>query len=179
MRWTERTHINPQKMYFYFMENIIELKALTERVVKQLSDFYDGNSWVTENIKKKIFSLSNDVAMKKVQGNTHSIAELVCHTNSWRNFVLQKLTGNDSYDIEDNSAADWPSPPDWNTICKEFETCHLDLINAIKSFPVEKLNDTVPGRSYSFIYMLNGIVEHDYYHAGQMGSVLAAIRNEK
>ncbi len=160
------------------MENINELKALIERVVKQLSDFYDGKSWVTDNFKKKILSLSDDIAMNKVQGNTHSIAALVCHINAWRNFGLQKLTGNDGYDIEDNSAADWPSPTDWSVVCKEFETCHGDLINAIKSFPVEKLNDTVPGRSYSFIYMLNGIVEHDYYHYGQIGAVLAATKNE-
>ena len=158
------------------MGNIIESKVLIERVIKQLSDFYDGNSWVAENFKKRIFSLSDDVAMKKVPGNTHSIAELVCHINAWRNFVLQKLTGNDGYDIEDNSAADWPLPNEWNTVRKESETCHGDLINAIRSFPVEKLNDTVPGRSYSFIYMLNGIVDHDYYHYGQIGSLLAAIR---
>lgn len=166
------------RKHFYFMKNINELKALTERVIKQLSDFYDGNSWVTDNFQKKILSLSDDVAMQKAQGSTHSIAALVCHTNAWRNFVLQKLTGNDSYDIEDNSVADWPLPTDWNAIRKEFETCHSDLINAINSFPVQKLNDTVPGRSYSFIYLLNGIVEHDYYHYGQIGAVLAAIKNE-
>ena len=160
------------------MENIVELKALTERIIQQLNNFYNGNSWVTDNFQKKILSLPGDVAMKKVPGNTHSIAALVCHINAWRNFVLQKLTGSDDYDIEDNSLADWPVPVEWDAVCKEFEACHFDLIKAIKTFPAEKLNDTVSKRSYSFIYLLNGIVEHDYYHYGQIGAVLAAIKNE-
>ncbi len=158
------------------MESNIEIKALTKRVIKQLSNFYDGDNWVTDNIITKVFSLASPVALKKVDGHSHSVAELVGHIIAWRNFVVQKLTGNNNYDIDDNSIADWPMPIDWNAIRKEFETCHLDLINAIKSFPVEQLNDTVPGRSYSFVYMLNGIVEHDYYHYGQIGAVLAAIK---
>ncbi|MDQ6764084.1 MAG: DinB family protein [Bacteroidota bacterium] len=158
------------------MENKNKLAALAERVTKQLSDFYNGNLWVTENLEKKIFSLSADVTMKKVQGNTHSIAELVCHIIAWRNFGLQKLIANSAYDIEDNSAADWPLPVDWDSVRKEFDLCHHDLLNAIKSFPAEKLNATVPGRSYSFLYLINGIVEHDYYHYGQIGSVLSAIK---
>lgn len=44
---------------FYFIESSSELKALKERIIKQLSDFYDGKSWVADNIKKKVFSLSD------------------------------------------------------------------------------------------------------------------------
>ncbi len=162
------------------MENNNELNPFKERVIKQLNDFYNGNSWVTDNLKKKIFSLPEDIAMQKAPGNTHCIAELVSHINAWRNFVVQKLTGNDDYDIEDNSAADWPIvPANWKKLQKEFETCHTNLVNAIKSLPVEKLQASVPGRIYSFLYLINGIVEHDYYHYGQIGSVLAAIKKMK
>ncbi len=37
------------------MENSNELNALKERVIKQLNDFYNSNSWVTDNLKKKYF----------------------------------------------------------------------------------------------------------------------------
>ena len=158
------------------MENNNELKALTERVIKQLSDFYNGDNWVTDNLEKKVFTLASAMALQKVQGHSHSIAELVGHIIAWRNFGLQKLTGNDDYDIEDNSAGDWPQPIDWDAIRKEFEVCHKDLLAAIKNFPSERWHSTVPLRDYSFMYLINGIVEHDYYHNGQIGSVLAAIK---
>ncbi len=156
------------------MRNDGELNALKERIIKQLGDFYNGQNWVADNLEKKIFSLTSAIAMKKVEGHSHSIAELVGHITAWRNFVVQKLTGNDGYDIEVDSA-DWPEPVDWDLTREKFAVCHQNIINAISNFPVEKLGTKVPGRNYSFMFLINGIVEHDYYHYGQVGSVLSAI----
>ena len=89
---------------------------------------------------------------------------------------MQKLTGNDHFDIEDNTVADWPKPSEWNALSREYESCHQNLLEAIKNFPVEQLTSKVPGRSYSYMYLINGIVEHDYYHFGQINSLLAAIK---
>ncbi len=158
------------------MENTNELQAAIERVIQQLNDFYNGDNWVTDNLEKKIFSLESSVALKKVQGHSHSIAELLSHITAWRNFAVQKLNGNNGFDIEDNSAGDWPEAVDWDTIRREFEECHQRLLTAIKNFPVEQWHTKVAGRNYSFVYLINGIVEHDYYHYGQIGSVLAAIK---
>jgi uncharacterized damage-inducible protein DinB len=158
------------------MENNNELKTLVERVLKQLDDFYNGDSWVTDKLGINVFSHTPVVAFKKVSGHSHSVAQQVAHINAWRNFAVQKLTGNDKFDIEDNSPKDWPEPVEWNAVKKEFETCHENLLTAIKNFPDEKWHATVPLRSYSFIYLLNGVVEHDYYHFGQINVLLAAIR---
>ena len=160
------------------MESNNGLKAIIDRVSKQLSDFYNGDLWVTDNLQKKIFSLAPGVALKKVMGHSHSIAEQIGHITAWRNFGVQKLTGNNKFDIEDNSAEDWPEPVNWDTTRKEFETIHQNLLTALKNFPIEQLHTMVPGRNYSFTFLINGIVEHDYYHYGQIGSVLAAIRKE-
>ena len=158
------------------MEKHDELKIVIEGVLKQLTDFNNGNSWVTDKLGEKVFSLSSSVALKKVDNYSHTVAEQLAHIIAWRNFAVQKLTGNSNFDIEDNSPSDWPEPPGWTTLGKEYETCHQNLIEAIKNFPVEQLNAKVPGRSYSFIYLINGIVEHDYYHFGQINSLVAAIK---
>ena len=109
------------------MENSSEIKVLVGRVIKQLNNFYDGNNWVTDNLEKKVFSLESSQALKKVQGHSHSIAQLIEHMTAWRNFVVQKLSGNSNYDIEDNSNADWPGPIDWIDTQKEFKNCHQKL----------------------------------------------------
>lgn len=157
------------------MEDYSQLRALTERISKQIEDFYNGDLWVTDNLYTKILSLSSEVVFKRIGGHTHSIAEQLAHIIAWRNFGVQKLTGNDSFNIEDNTLSDWPTSVEWDLLKKQFKTCHYELLMAIKNFPVEKWNAIVPGRSYSFIYLINGIVEHDYYHYGQIGCVLAAI----
>ena len=158
------------------MEDNIEIKTVVERVKKQLAEFYNGDSWVTDNFSKKVLSIEPGEALKKIQGHNHSVAQLVGHITAWRNFALQKLTGNNGYDIKDESFENWPEPNDWNVICGEFELCHQNLLTAIENFPVDRWNSRVPGRNYSFIYLITGIIQHDYYHYGQIGSVLAAIK---
>ncbi len=157
------------------MEHNNEIKAVVERAKTQLADFYNGNSWVTDNLSKKVFCIVADEALKKIDGHNHSIAQLVGHITAWRNFALQKLTGNNEYDIKDESTRNWPEQNDWNVICGEFELCHQNLLTAIENFPVDRWDTRVPGRNYSFIYLITGIIQHDYYHYGQIGSVLAAI----
>src|SRR5665213_1070268 len=128
------------------------LSALKEGVLKQLDDFNNGSSWVTDKLGKNVFSHSSSVAFKNVNNYTHSVAEQLAHIIAWRNFAVQKLTGNDHFDIEDNSVADWTKPSEWNALSREYESCHQDLLAAIKNFPIEQLNSKVPGRDYSFIY---------------------------
>src|SRR6476469_2043341 len=155
--------------------NYNETKAVIERVKNQLAEFYNGRSWVTENFRTKVLCLDPANASVKIPGYNHSVAQLVAHIASWRNFAVQKLTGNSEYDISDNSPEDWPDN-EWKEIRVEFELCHKNLLTAIENFPIDRWTSTVPGRNYSFLFMINGIVEHDYYHYGQIGALMAAIK---
>jgi Mycothiol maleylpyruvate isomerase N-terminal domain. len=158
--------------------NYNETKAVIERVKSQLTEFYNGGSWVTENFKTKVLSLEAADASVKIPGHSHSVAQLVAHLASWRNFAVQKLTGNSDFDITDNSAQDWPDN-EWKAVRAEFESYHEKLLSAIENFPIDQWVSTVPGRKYSFLFMINGIVEHDYYHYGQIGSLMAAIKKNE
>jgi len=151
-------------------------KAVVDRVRIQLQEFYDGDPWVTQNFKDKVLSIEPTDAFARLNGHSHTAAQLVSHMTAWRNFAVQKLTGNDDYDIEDNSEADWPVPDDWEAVCAEFETSQKRLLAAIDGFPLDGWSGKVPKRNYSFLYMINGIVQHDYYHSGQIGSLLAGIK---
>lgn len=161
------------------MQNEIKAESVIENIINQFNDFYNGSNWVSMNFKERILSLSEDIVHKKIANHTHSVEQLTVHIIAWRNFGLQKLTGNDDYDIEDNSLSDWPVPSNWSSVRQEFDTLHYNLINAVKNFPLQKWNEKVPLRRYSFIYLVNGIVQHDYYHYGQIASLLVALEREK
>lgn len=158
------------------MEHNTEVKAIADRIKMQLTEFYTGNNWVTDNFRDKVLSLNENNALLKLPHFSHSVAELVGHIVAWRNFAVQKLTGNNNYDIEDESKENWNDLQEWKTVGNEFELCHQNLLAAIEHFPTERWNEKVPGRNYSFIYLICGIIQHDYYHYGQIGSVLAAIK---
>lgn len=158
------------------MEMNTEFKPIVDNAKVQLSEFYNGKSWVTDNFKKRVFSLPQDAALKKIKGFSHSVAELVSHMNAWRNFVLQKLTGNKDYDIEESSSVNWSNQNNWDKLRDDFELCHNDLLRAIENFPAERWNEKVPGRKYTFLYLICGVIQHDYYHYGQIGAMLSAIK---
>lgn len=161
------------------MNNEVKAEIVVENIINQFNDFYNGSNWVSRNFKERILSLSEDIARKKIVNHSHSVEQLTAHIIAWRNFGFPKLAGNDDYDIEDNSLADWPVTSNWSSVQQEFDTMHYNFINAVKNFPLRKWDEQVPLRRYSFTYLLNGIVQHDYYHYGQIASLLAAIEREK
>ena len=65
------------------------LMALKESVLKQLDDFNNGNSWVTDKLGKNVFSHSPSVAFEKIENHTHSVAEQLAHIITWRNFAYK------------------------------------------------------------------------------------------
>ncbi len=152
-----------------------DIRAEVASFSQQLSDFYNGDSWVTYNLHRRIFPLDSSVAFKKLMQHHHCIAEQLQHITSWRYFALQKLIGNHNFDIVDNSASDWPQGKDWNAIKNEFVQTHHALLKAVADFDIDKWNSIVPGRTYNFLFLLKGVVHHDYYHYGQMTSLLSVL----
>ena len=157
------------------MEQHNETRAIIDRAKAQLAEFYNGNSWVTDNFHDRVFGMKDDEALQKVPGHHHTVAQLTAHITAWRNFALQKIAGHDGYDILEESS-DWPVAHDWNAVCDDFKTCHINLLSAIENFPLDRWESRVPGRNYSFLYLIHGIIQHDYYHYGQIGSVIAGIK---
>jgi hypothetical protein len=48
---------------------------------------------------------------------------------------------------------------------------HDELIAAVEAMPEAQLSEQVPGKPgahYNFYYMLQGLVQHELYHAGQI-----------
>lgn len=75
---------------------------------------------------------------------------------------------------------DWPAPTAdsaeawFDSQDKLFEDAEK-LAQAIEKFEDAKLRDTVPGRSYDFYYLFQGIVQHSLYHGGQIAILKKAI----
>jgi len=42
------------------------------------------------------------------------------------------------------------------------------LVETIKTFTDERLEATVPGRTYDFYRLFQGVTQHAIYHAGQI-----------
>jgi hypothetical protein len=119
-----------------------------------------------------------DVTAKQARthpiANAHSIWELLCHVESWVKFVLGAIDGAPippwpAMPVE----LDWPAitdtgEPVWKQAVDSFFSDHLTLVERINAFGEERLEATVPGRTYDFYRLFQSATQHVIYHAGQI-----------
>ncbi|MGZ5285714.1 MAG: hypothetical protein ACXWB9_00950, partial [Flavisolibacter sp.] len=66
----------------------------------------------------------------------------------------------------------------WQKGLHEFESLQNELAGLVEKFPEAKLSQTVRGRTYDFRHLLNGIVQHDIYHIGQIAYLKKILENK-
>ena len=145
---------------------------LSNRLSAEISRQFDGDTWYSSNFKQVIKNIAAEDAVKKFNGFPNSIAEIVRHMTQWKIFCLKKLEGDSKFDIEDPDE-DWMrfsnlTEEEWLDILAKYETTNINLIRNVKDLSDDTLDQIVPGRKYSYYYLLMGIIEHDVWHTMQI-----------
>ena len=142
-----------------------------ERIVDQLQKAIDGRAWHGPPLMPLLSDVDAQQAVARPLKERHTIWELVLHINAWRDKVRRVLGGEEMEslpDEEDWSPVDDTSDEAWAKAVEELKRVHEVLIEAVSGFSESRLDETVPGASYTFYSMLHGLVQHDLYHAGQI-----------
>ena len=139
-----------------------------KEVIFHLSNVYNGKPWYGKSIRK-ILSDAHDPDRKMVKIAAHMLA--------WREYVLRKVQGED-YTLEINSQNDWPEATDLTMAkaLKEIEETNEILAGLLSTKKDEWLRKKVAGTSYNFQFLLEGIIQHDIYHLGQI-AILQRIKD--
>ena len=45
---------------------------------------------------------------------------------------------------------------------------HAQLVKTVEALPDRRLSERVPGKKYDIRFMLEGVAQHELYHAGQI-----------
>lgn len=131
-----------------------------KEVVFHLRNVYDGKPWYGKSIKEIV--LASDA-------NDPIYIEILNHMIAWRTFALNNVRGI-SYTIETDSDEDWPRSGAVNRheALETMADMNRDLIEVLSSKPDAWLLEKVPNTNYSFQFLLEGIIQHDIYHLGQI-----------
>jgi uncharacterized damage-inducible protein DinB len=106
--------------------------------------------------------------------NAHSIWEIVVHVNAWIKFFSGAIQGTPIPAWKTMpKEMDWPpvnetSEEAWKRAVTTFFDEHLRLVETIKGFGDERLEGTVPGRTYNFYRLFQSATQHAVYHSGQI-----------
>lgn len=61
-----------------------------------------------------------------------------------------------------------PTGAAWSKAVAQVKRTHDTLVKTAAALPENRLRDRVPGKKYDFYHMLQGVAQHELYHAGQI-----------
>lgn len=137
-------------------------------LIDQLETIYTGSPWFGPSWLETLSRVPQDAHTFRLQAGP-SIAGSLLHVVAWRIFVTRKLQGQESYELSPD--ADWPAAAealDWESLIHTFAESQRELLEALTEFPDSMLDEEVPGRGYSWAFMIQGLVNHDVYHMAQI-----------
>ncbi len=141
---------------------------MIHRIVDQLSRVYRGPAWHGPSLQELLADVTEEIAARRLIEGAHTIQELVLHIAAWMRIARERLTATEVRDAtpEEN----WPAMGEWvEALAEELEGKQRALEEAVLAFPADRLNRLAPATErQTFYVLLEGVVQHNLYHAGQI-----------
>lgn len=155
--------------------------TLNEQLAKQLKDLFLTGQWIGPNLNLK--AQLDDVDVEEANAKYESlntIALLAFHLNYYLEGVINVFKGG-TLDIKDKFSYDMPlmtSQEEWDTMRKNIFRNAEYFITLVEQMPTSQLNDAFSDEKYGTYHRnLLGILEHSYYHLGQIVLIKKLLRN--
>ena len=143
----------------------------TERIADQLERAFTGPAWHGPAVLEVLDGITAARAVARPIAAAHSIWEIVHHMEAWQRAVLLRLTGASRADLQ--GADDWPPVTDtgdaaWSATVERLKATHAELRGAIQAVDAARLDEPILPEMSSTYVTLQGEVQHNLYHAGQI-----------
>lgn len=130
-----------------------------------------NGTWIANtNYKHQLTDLNWEIAITKF-GSLNTIASLAQHIHYYISGVKNVLEGG-SLDITDKSSFDFPplqSQDEWTKVLTKFWNDAEEFASLIEQMPKEKLQQVFVDEKYgTYQRNLEAMIEHSYYHLGQI-----------
>jgi uncharacterized damage-inducible protein DinB len=154
------------------------------RLAEQVESALSGPAWHGASLEQNLRGLAPEQAAARPVPDAHSIWELVLHITAWAAEVTRRLGGAEP---AMPAEGDWPavgavSPKAWTEALVRLRRAHLALVDAVRGYPTERWTQRVGGErdaplgtGVTYAEMVQGLVQHDAYHGGQIGLLRKAL----
>ena len=144
----------------------------TQSIIKNLENTLNGQPWFGRAVFELLGEIDESKVSVKPNNTEHSMLELLWHMNTWASFTLAHLETLGEEELKDIEADDWrtidPAKHSWQMGMAELKSIHKKIAEKLVTKEDPFLKGIVPGRKFNFRFMLNGLIQHNIYHAGQI-----------
>lgn len=143
----------------------------SRRIAEQLEKALKGPAWHGPSWREVLEGVTLGGAVQHPVSGGHSIAEIVLHVTTWHD-VARRRFGGETPQVTDEQ--DWPHPAfaseaEWQAGVQRLFDTGQALVETIAGFPAERLEDERGGNAGTWYGLAIGMLQHDLYHAGQVG----------
>jgi hypothetical protein len=157
------------------LSSVVEsMNTECNRIAYQLASTINGEAWYGDSLGEILAGVTAEQAQAHPIPNAHSIWELVLHVEAWCKFASGAVQGTPIPPWPTMAKElDWPpvagtSEQAWKDAVQSFFASSLKFVEAIQGFSDERLEATVPGRTYNFYRLFQSMTQHAVYHSGQI-----------
>src|SRR5436190_2594925 len=145
----------------------------TQYIIKNFEATLSGQPWFGRAVYEILGEADESKVQTKPNGTEHSMIELLWHMNTWAEFALGGLENRTVEQMKTIEANDWrdidPKTHTWKEGVEQLKATHNKIIEILKQKEDDIfLGDIVPLRKYNFRFLLNGLIQHNIYHLGQV-----------
>jgi uncharacterized damage-inducible protein DinB len=148
------------------------MKNEMQSIIRNLENTLGGTPWYGRPVYELLEEIDPAMAYKKPNENSHSLADLLYHMITWADFALKRIEGDKEKDMAAFEKMDWreidPAVHTWKKGLTEFRSIHKKIIQLLEKKDDEFLKEIVDYRNYNFRFLLNGFIQHNIYHIGQI-----------
>ena len=151
--------------------------------LRQMEQLISGGSWQGESFREKLKEIKEEDFFMQPMESVHSIGEIIWHCIYWKMVLLQRFKGNEKYRDETVQILNFRKR---DALMKEGMQFLLDSMyttsEQIMQFLKTKDDHFLLEKNSAGIlmdYFVEGIVQHDIYHLGQIGLVQKMIAGKK
>lgn len=153
--------------------------TINQLIATHLTEAFEGNNWSDVNVKDTLDDITFEEAITLTNASPNTIAALLYHMTFYNKAVCTRLRGEEPT-INDANGFDLPplkDENDWIRLKQDAFIAARELADRIKTFADDRLPEENPPGKGTFYKKLHGVIEHNYYHLGQIVILKNLIRN--
>lgn len=146
-----------------------------QSIISNLQNVLSGEPWYGRPVYSLLEETDPAKASIKPNQQGHSALELLYHMITWAEFTLKRLEGDQEKDVAAFEQLDWrtidPALHTWKKGLADFKAIHSRIIELLQGKDDTLLKEKVDYRNYNFRFLLNGLIQHNIYHLGQIAYI--------
>ena len=152
--------------------------SLPQQLAKHIRELHFGGNWTDRSLRDALMDITWQEANMRI-GSLHTIAAITYHTNYYVHVTIPVLQGA-NLEAHDRYSFDHPDvtgPSDWQRMLEKMWHDGELFAKLIEDLPESRLEETFVDPKYgTYFDNLQGIIEHSYYHIGQIMIIKKLIR---